>query len=232
MRVLCVLASGFTLGNAQLTNGDAFVQAFDSLENDSSSDRLYCMRDYNNLISDPSTLPCDRCCPFEQSRAPFGQAFPFSSTTQGCCGLNLYNLETQHCCANEVIINIDHVMEPPASAVYEARRVNVEGQTYIEADLRWDVVLDADEYEVKISRGYNSTYEQPESEWEQITGSGYTMHLSSTTFDYLVEYLSYDVSIRAIDCTEKMSDWYTFRMVAISPEGAIERPDTEGLSRK
>ena len=43
MRFLGVLATGFTLGSAQL-EGDSFIKAFDALEGDSSSDRLYCMR--------------------------------------------------------------------------------------------------------------------------------------------------------------------------------------------
>lgn len=234
MRFLGVLAAGLGLAEAGIlanSNGESLIEAFKNMD-DGGVNVLYCMREYQSMVSDPSSLPNDRCCPFDQSRATFGQALAYSSTVNGCCGLNLYNLETQHCCPNEVVIDIGHQMESPTDAEYEAKRVTHEGKNYIEADLRWPVVMDADNYEVKISKGYNSTYEQSDENAEQITGTGYTMHLSSTTLEYLEEFLSYDVSIRAIDCMEGISDWFEFRLVAISPEGAAERPDTEGLQTK
>jgi len=231
MRFFSVLAAGLGLTKAGLLgngNGESLVEAFKNMD-DAGFSILYCMREYQSMVSDPSSLPNDRCCPFDQNRATFGQALAYSSTVHGCCGLNLYNLETQHCCPNEVVIDIGHHMETPTDAEYEAKRVTHEGKNYIEADLRWPVVMDADNYEVKISNGYNSTYEQSDQDAAQITGTGYTMHLSSTTLEYLEEFLSYDVSIRAIDCVESISEWFEFRLVAISPEGAAEFPETEGL---
>merc|ERR1712048_304341 len=62
----------------------------------SAENLLYCI--YAGGHTNPNALPNNMCCPFIEQPGIKGK--PYHAAIHGCCGTQLYDLNTQDCCVD------------------------------------------------------------------------------------------------------------------------------------
>merc|ERR1739838_1240006 len=81
----------------------------------SAENLLYCI--YAGGHTNPNALPNNMCCPFIEQPGIRGK--PYHAAIHGCCGTQLYDLNTQDCCVDSGTV-IEQgfnslTVDPPAS---------------------------------------------------------------------------------------------------------------------
>ena len=168
---------------------------------------LYCLANFNRARN-PIELPNDRCCPPKQES--WNGGIPYSSTSQGCCKGQLFNIFSQSCCPSGNIIQNTLELDRPTKILMqiEGSKYKIDNendnQFYISAAVTWDEVINADTYEIEVQADGTETLEVS----QPVLGTGSTMGLSITVLQNLRIGGTYNMKIKAIDCLNRDGDVY------------------------
>ena len=92
---------------------------------------LWCMTSFRKS-RDPNSLPNDRCCPFINFDENDSSGTPYSSTVNGCCNTQLYDVSTQICCQETgQVVNINDDVQKPSGIRWRQKGDN-------EVQIWWD----------------------------------------------------------------------------------------------
>merc|ERR1712048_683493 len=164
------------------------------------------MFEINIVASKTIEMPNDRCCPPKQES--WNGGIPYSSTSQGCCKGQLFNIFSQSCCPSGNIIKNTLELDRPTKILIQIEgskyQIDNDNQFYISAAVTWDEVINADTYEIEVQADGTETLEVS----QPVLGTGSTMGLSITVLQNLRIGGTYNMKIKAVDCLNRDGDVY------------------------
>lgn len=158
---------------------------------------------------DPNSLPNDRCCPFINFDENDSSGTPYSSTVNGCCNTQLYDVSTQICCQETgQVVNINDDVQKPSGIRWRQKGDD-------EVQIWWDESPGAVNYIVRPAKIWNATYnyrqlvklnKQGTIDLKIPSGIGPTMGMSTSIISNLQKQYYYQFFVRATDCREQRSE--------------------------